>query len=83
VDPNVLAQVYRVVNCNSLQALKIRCEFIELSEATTSLLFDVNFDLAYPPSLQLNALRNHFFFQAYLMRSVSIYRIFMMPLTVH
>ena len=59
----ILVEVGRVVQRNSLEALQICGELVEFGEAATALLFYADLNLADPATLKFNPLGNNFLLQ--------------------
>lgn len=64
MDANVVVEVVRVVERDTLEAFELRGKLVELGEPPAALLFDADFDLADPAALKFDALRDDFFLEA-------------------
>ena len=64
MDAQVLVEVGRVVQRDSLEALQVCGELVELGEAAAAFLFYADLDLADPPTLEFDPLCNDFLLQA-------------------
>jgi hypothetical protein len=64
VYPQILVEVGRVVERDSLEALQICGELIEFGEPAPALLFDADLDLADPATLEFDPLCDDFLLQA-------------------
>jgi hypothetical protein len=64
MDMQVLVEVRRVVQRDSLEALQVCGELVEFGEAPAALLFHAKLDLADPATLEFNPLCDDFLLQA-------------------
>lgn len=56
VDADVLIEVCAIVQSNPLEFLEVTREFLKFGETATTFLFDPDFDLTDPSTLEFNTL---------------------------
>lgn len=64
MEAQILVEVCRVVQRDSLKALQVCGEFVEFGEAAATLFFYADLDLADPATLEFDPLCDDLFFQA-------------------